>query len=409
MRDALIERARQLIETNRYSEAEQNLRTLLSEDANNLEVISLLAICQAEAGKLDEAIKLIKSAISQDPSNPYFLYIYATFLLREEKSKEAEKIIRSAISFNPTNADFYGLLSMIKIDQRDWNEALKYANEGLSFDSDHLSCLNARSTALLKLDKKEEAYATIKEALDHDPENDVTHTNIGWGLLEKGEHKKALEHFREALRINPHSAYAKAGMVQGLKARYWFYRIFLQYAFWLNNFKSKAQWAIIIGLYIGFRILNSISESNPELSIFIKPLVVLYMIFAISTWIITPLSNLFLRLNVYGRYALTEDEVTSSNFTGVAFLIGLVGGVSFLFTQNYFFVVLMIFGIGMMIPLSAMLNPTKKSSRTVLVAYTAALGLVGILMLGFGGALLAQIFVFGIVAFQFLSNAMVIR
>jgi len=409
MTAVLLERARQLIQTNRHREAEQELRSILSQEPDNTEAIVLLSICQSEADKMEEANRLIQTAISHQPSNPYYLYIQASFFLKDGKIKEAEKYIKSAISFDPTSADLYGMLSMIKLNQKEWSEALQYANDGLALDSENLNCLNSRSTALFKLDKKEEAYNTIKEALDNNPENDNTHTNVGWSLLEKGEHQRALEHFREALRINPQSSYAKAGLVQGLKARYWFYRMFLRYVFWLNNLKGKAQWAIIIGLYIAVRVLGSVSESNPELAVFITPVITLYMIFAISTWIITPLSNLFLRLNVYGRYALTREETIASNFTGIALLIGLAGGIGFLFGLEGAEII-MIYGISMMIPLSSMLNPPKKNNKQILVAYTVALALIGLLVIfGFGSTMLVQVYVFGIIIYQFAANALMTR
>ena len=217
-----------------------------------------------------------------------------------------------------------------------------------------------------------------------------------------------MEHFREALRINPQSSYAKAGLVQGLKARYWFYRIFLRYSFWLNNLKGNAQWAIIIGLYIAVRVLGSVSESNPKLAVYITPFITLYMIFAISTWIITPLSNLFLRLNVYGRYALTKEETLASNFTGIAFLIGLAGGIGFLIGLGT--EIIMIYGISMMIPLSSMLNPPKKNNKQILIAYTVALAVIGLLVIfGMGSSMLVQVYVFGIVIYQFAANALMRR
>ena len=48
-----------------------------------------------------------------------------------------------------------------------------------------------------------------------DPNNSYTHANYGWGLLEKGNHKKALEHFKttknhQALIVDEH------GIFQGI-------------------------------------------------------------------------------------------------------------------------------------------------------------------------------------------------
>lgn len=414
MIDSLLERANQLIKLKRYQDAEKELKQALTVDPNRAQALALLSICQAEQNKQKEAIEFIQQAIAKEPDNDFFLYLYSFYLFKDDKLKESEKMMRSAIAFEPHNAEYFGLLALIKINQREWQQALDNANQGLSVDPDNLTCLNARSTAFFKLDKKDEAYTTIHEALSKDPYNEVTHTNLGWGLLEKGEHKKALEHFREALKINPDFAYAKAGLVQGLKARYWFYRLFLKYAFWVGNMKGKGQWAVVIGLYFGMRILSTIAEKNPTLGLFITPIVYLYILFAISTWIIGPLSNLFLRLNVYGRFALTHEEIQSSNFVGISLAVGCIGGLLFLFTGDFVFAMMLIGGLTMMIPLASMFNPAKESSKRILIAYTILMGLIGAgamldLAFDYGIGILGTVYIFGILAYQFIANALIIR
>jgi tetratricopeptide (TPR) repeat protein len=414
MTGPILERAQQLIQLKRYAEAEKELKQVLAADPNQAQALALFAICQSEQGNTKEASSLIQQAVAKEPDNDYFLYLYAFFLFREEKYKEAEKLISNAIAFQPHNAEYFGLLALVKMSQREWNAALETANRGLAVDPDNLTCLNARSTSLFKVDKKEEAYITIEKALSKDPENEVTHTNLGWGLLEKGDHRRALEHFREALKIDPDYSFAKAGLVEGLKARYWFYRLFLKYAFWVGNMKAKGQWALILGMYFGVRILRSVANSSPELAVFLTPIIYLYFAFALSTWVITPLSNLFLRLNVYGRYALTEEETESSNFVGISVLIALFGGLMMIFSNDVLYEILLVFGVTMMIPLSSMFNPKKKESKRILIGYTVALALIGLVVIA-GQILeteipmLPVIYLFGIVVYQWVANYFIIR
>lgn len=414
MTEQLVERASQLISQERYAEAEKYIKDILSAEPENTQALLMLSVCKSELEQHKEALTLIKQVLSKEPDNDHILYLCSLFHLRNDEIKEAEQFIKNAIAYNPTSASYFGLYAMIFLNKKDWNHALEQANKGLAIDPDDLSCLNARSTALFKLDRKEEAYTTVQEALAQDPENDSTHVNIGWGLLEKGEHKQALEHFREALKINPENQYAKAGLVQGLKARYFIYRMFLKYAFWIGNMKGGLQWAIIIGFYIGSRVLRSIADSNESFAPFINPIIFLYTLFAVSTWVIGPISNLFLRLNVYGRYALTEDETKSSNFVGIALLTGIIGFILLLFIDNFLFFMIGLFGITMMIPLSSMFTPAKTSSKRVLIGYTLALiavGLLAILQFVSTGdvGMMGMIYVVGIFAYQWIANAFIAR
>lgn len=414
MIESRIERANQLIRLNRFAEAEKELKGILSMDPGHTHALALFSLCLSEQGKLDEAITTIRSAVGQEPDNDFYLYLNALFHFKNDRLKEAENLILNAIRLQPHNADYFGLLASVYLNQKDWALALDYSNQGLAVNPDNLTCLNTRSTALFKLNKKEEAYSTIEKALLNDPENDVTHANLGWGLLEKGDHKKALEHFSAALKINPNSAHAKAGLVEGLKARYWFYKIFLKYAFWISNMRAKGQWMVILGLYFGIKLLQIVAATNPVLAMIITPLIYMYIIFAASTWIIVPLSNLFLRLNVYGKYALERDEIESSNYVGIALCVGLAGGLLYLFQHDFLYLMILIFGVTMMIPLASMFNPKKQKSKNLLIGYAVVMVFVGV------GALfqytatgevgfLAPVYMVGIVAYGWIANAVLIR
>jgi len=414
MTDQIIQRASLLIQHRRYEEAMHELQNVLASEPNHPYALALMGVSSTELGKHDEAIKYIQQALGSQPDNAYFLYLMGLVYTRKNKLKEATKFVQSAITFDPHNADYFGLLAMIKLDEKEWENALTFANRGLQVDPENLVCLNSRSTALLKLDRKEESYQTIKEALHNDPHNSHTHSNHGWGLLEQGDHKKALESFREALKLDPENEHAKAGMVEALKARYWFYRVFLQYVFWLTNKNAKYQWVFILGLWFGMRILNSVSESNPEIAPFVRPLIYLYTAFAISTWIVNPLSNLFLRLNVYGRYALTPDETKASTFTGIGFALALIGGIGALTTDISPFVGLVIYGVGFMILCGSMFKPTDPGKRVIAMIVAIGLSLIGLLSVtaefgGNNGGSMLMIFVWGTIAYQFLINALITR
>ncbi len=67
--------------------------------------------------------------------------------------------------------------------------------------------------------------------------------------MHQGDHKQALEHFREALRLKPDMEWARNGMVEALKARYFLYRLMLRYYLWMSRFTRRGQWGMIIGLW----------------------------------------------------------------------------------------------------------------------------------------------------------------
>ncbi len=104
-------------------------------------------------------------------------------------------------------------------------------------------------------------------------------------------------------------------------------------------------WGILIGGYIGYQVLANLANSNPALAPFIYPLMAAYVVFALSTWLITPLTNFLLLSSRYGRFALQRLE-TITSVAVVAFLVlGLLTVIAFLAASNQVSIHVLVLGI----------------------------------------------------------------
>ena len=117
--------------------------------------------------------------------------------------------------------------------------------------------------ALTHLGRKAEAESTLGEALAEDPEDALAHANLGWASLHKSNPDKALEHFREALRLDPTMEWARLGVVEALKARHLVYRVMLRFFLWMGRQTQAAQWAVVLALVVGPNLLASIARKPP--------------------------------------------------------------------------------------------------------------------------------------------------
>jgi len=402
-----------LIQQKKFQEAERILTDLLTEDSNNIHFLSLLAEVNLQQDKFDIANSIIENAIGLSPDSAYLFYIKSRIALHQDKLSEAEKNINQAIELDSYDADYFALLANIKLGRKQFEEALKTANEALEIDAENLLALNTRSTALNKLNRSEESFKTIEGALREDPNNAYTHANYGWGLLEKGDHKKALEHFKEALTNDPTFEYAQSGMLVALKATNPIYRIFLKYSFFMSNLTAKYQWGVIIGFYLSFRALKTIAQKNEDLQPYLIPLIIAIAFIAFSTWIISPISNLFLRFNKYGQLLLHRKEKMSSNFVAISLGVFVVGLLSYIALSDEKMLTIAVFGFAMMLPLGKMFSPSK--NKYGLLIYTIALALVGLIAIGLTFStgemfnLMTVVFVFGFVLFQWVANYVLIR
>jgi len=110
---------------------------------------------------------------------------------------------------------------------------------------------------------------------------------------------------------------------------------------------------------------------------------VLYVV-VLSTWLITPTSNMILRFSRYGNLLLDKNEKMSSNFVAGSFCVFIVGCLLCFF--NVKFATVALFGFFMMFPFSVVFSPSK--SRYFLWFYTFVLAFLGL-------AFIAEIFLTG--------------
>lgn len=382
-----LDRAFFLLDQSRYDLAENELRQELAGDPNSSMAHALLALCLARREQFKEATEEAQQAIHLAPDLAYPHYALASVLSERRYFNDAEKAVKQAIELDPYQPDFFGLLSTIHLNERRWQDALDAAEAGLAIDPEHINCNNMRAMALVKLGRRDEAGATMARTLSRDPEDALSHANQGWTLLEQGDPKKAMEHFREALRLEPNLDWARQGIVEALKARNIIYRVMLWYFLWMAKLSRGAQWGIIIGGYVGYRILSGVARDNPNIAPFLWPILAAYFVFAILTWLAYPLFNLLLRLNRFGRLALSPDQITASNWIGLCLLVAILAfGLSFVPGYEIAMLVALVFGLSAL-PLSSVFICAKGWPRTAMALYTLVLGGVG---LGSMGLLLAR-------------------
>jgi tetratricopeptide (TPR) repeat protein len=314
-----------LFQQGRHDLASQEFRRGLSEDPDNSLAHAFLALCLSESKQKDEALREADESVRLDPASALSHYARSRVLLELQRLREASQAIKEAIGLDPYDADYRGLLASIEMGRHRWAEALEVAESGLAIDPENTACVNLRAMALTQLGRKAEAAATLGSALADDPENAVTHANQGWAYLHQSDPKRAIEHFREALRLDPELDWARVGMIEALKAKHLIYRVMLRFFLWMGRQSSWAQWGFILGFLFGQRLLSSIARDRPELEVLIVPILILSFIFLLLTWISVPLFNFLLQLNRFGRLALSREQKIEANLIGGCFTIAVCG------------------------------------------------------------------------------------
>lgn len=371
-----LHRGQLLIGQGRYEHAIGELRLHLSEEPNSSFAHALLGLCMIELKQYQEATAEAQQAVHLAPDYPFAHYALAKVFFDRRRFKEALEAALEAVRLDPYDADYFALVSQIHFAESRWQAALEMADEGLAVDPEHSACTNLRAMSLVKLGRKAQAGATIDAALARNPENSLTHANQGWTLLEQRQPAKAMEHFREALRLDPEMEWARLGIVEAMKAKNFVYRAMLGYFLWMAKLPPRVQWGVVIGGYFGMRFLDGFGDRHPEWEPWLLPVKIAYLVFAVMTWIADPVFNLLLRLNRFGRLALSREQVVASNWLGGCIFVALAMFVAYLATGNPA-ASWGALGFGILaLPTSAVFRCQRGRPRLLMSLYTIGMGLL---------------------------------
>lgn len=319
-----FQRGMVLFEQGRTRDAADRFREALSSAPQDPRSHAMLSLCLSRDEDFTAATAEAELAVSHDPELPLGFYALAFAMMSRNRDDQAREAIERAISLDRTEPNFHALLGQLYLRKSLWRMALHAADDGLAFDPQHSACLSIRSTALVQLGEREAAAVTMHEALANDPEDTWLHANQGWALLHRGQPKEAMKHFREALRLDPTNEFAKAGVVEALKASFFLYRWLLRYFLWMSRFSPRVQNGIMIVGFFAYRMLSGYAASHPEVRPFVTPLLIAYSIFALMTWLAAAFFNLLLRLHPYGRYALSPEQKRTSEIVGGLLLLTVI-------------------------------------------------------------------------------------
>lgn len=321
MSERRFERALVLYQQSRPDLAIAELREGLAEDPENPFGLALLALCLVALEKQDEALHAAQQSVAADPELPFAQIALAHVLVAREEYKPALAAADEALRLDPSAIEAWRVKSSVQFHRRNWKEALAAAEKGLTIAPDDDTLLNFKALSLTQLGRKDEATAVSEGALSRDPDSPFAHSSAGWRALHSGDSRRALEHFRESLRLQPdRNDAARGGVIEALKARSPVYRMILRYFLFMGRLSGQAQWAILIGGYIVYRIALGGAEQYPIL----WGLVIAYVAFAALTIFASPLHNLALFIHPVGRHALDRHQkVGAALLGGTAAIAGI--------------------------------------------------------------------------------------
>ncbi len=196
------ERALIAFNLRRWSLAKKLLFDELAREPNSSEAMTLLATCDYNSGDNNAAIEHSRAAIALDTKAHYAFYILGLALRATKQPFEAEIAIEEAITIEPTNATYLSALASMQFPRS--KKRLELIDRALSCDPNHLWSLYQRYEILRDTRRNDEAEIVRQHVLRLNPEDAQMHAWSGWqALADSRGQVDALEHFEQALRIDP--------------------------------------------------------------------------------------------------------------------------------------------------------------------------------------------------------------
>ncbi len=384
MENIHLKRGQLLMQQSRFEMAEEHLRMAIAADTGDATAHAMLALCLCARKEYQGATEEARQSIHAAPDEAIGFYAMASVMFHRNRLKAAYSAITDAIRIEPWDADHFGMLASIEFARSRWDECLNAAEQGLEFEPEDVDCINLRAMSLVKLGRRDEAESTIETALANEPDNAETHANLGWTLLHSGKPRKSMEHFREALRLEPGLEWARLGIIEAMKARNPIYRWILAWFLWMGRLSPRVQIALILGLVFGQGILQSICESVPMLAPFQMPIAVVYTLFVWMTWVAPTLFNLVLFLDRFGRLVLNTTEKVAAGLMGMCIIALLAIGSFGQFVDHdlasFYWMAGLLF-LGLTIPVTTSLQ-LEGRRRYIMVLYSIGLLIVILITLG---------------------------
>ncbi|MCG6155939.1 tetratricopeptide repeat protein [Rubinisphaera margarita] len=369
-----FQRAQLLWSQSRPDEALTEIGRHLGEEPHDAIALAFRGQLLAALDQKEEALASVREALTYDPELGYAHFAHARILLKFEQKKLALSAIHEAIRINPDEPDFYCTQALIYLQMSDWAKSLTSAETALELNPESEEALNLQSLALRRMGRRRESSAALEAALNRNPEDPFTHTNRGWELLEKGESKQALEHFREALRLDPNMDGARTGIIESLKSRHIVYRQVLKYFFWMSNFSPRTQMLIIFGAWFVVNFLSRVRESLGPAEVLVTPMLYLYLAFVLLSWLSDSFFNLVLRLDPYGRLALDRRQNRQANVLAACLVAATAFLISYFVMSDESLLVGALWSALLAIPATNIYEVRKGRPRQAMTLATIALG-----------------------------------
>jgi tetratricopeptide (TPR) repeat protein len=378
-----VQRAWALMEQRRYDLAAKEVRQALSATPDDGYLHAVLAECLRLGGDPPAALAEAWRGVQFAPNLAYAHYVLGCAYGASRRLPEAHDALLEAVGLDPTAADYWTELAAVRVDRGQWSLALQATEQALAANPCQVRCHTVRAWALLRLGKRGRAEEAVRRALELAPDYAFAHSVQGWIALDDGDVARALGCFREALRLDPLLKHARLGLVEALRRSNTLDGL-LQ-SCWLAAGRS-AEAGRVAGLVMTLIFLGPCAalifdHNHPEWQPWLRLSLIALSVPAIGIFVAPSWLDLLMRWRHHAANPLSPEEAATARRLGGVTLAALVCLGWWTVTQLELALAAAALCAFMLVPIFLLTRCSPGWPRWVFLAYVAALGGLGVLVL----------------------------
>lgn len=268
----------------RYNLAKDKIFSGLSEYPNDGMLLYLMSLCSFRLDKYDEALDYCKQALENNYGVVECYELLGRINAALGKYDKAEEYYLEALSINPQSAKIIACYALIMLRTGFKEKGIKLLEEARRINPDDKDVLNASFYYYLITKKKRERLKVLERYLDVSDDEISKLARVGLNDLYLGNYKSAKENFRQAFVLEPTNNNLLLTIQQlEIKTNLFFLPLRL-----VNKVGGPAV------IWIVF-ILCVIILSCCKIDRVLMPIVLVYILFAVYTWIASAIFKIVFR------------------------------------------------------------------------------------------------------------------
>ncbi len=213
-RRALVNHGIVMQTVGKYSDAVNSFKSALKLDPRDTTARKNLGMTYLVSGMHSQAVIELSNALSLQPKDTQIMQNLAMANVYSGNYNNALKLVKRILSITPKSADAYNTLGMVYSRSGRIDEAIHAYRQSIAIQPANIMAHNNLGLVFRKLGREDEAIAEYLETVRIKPDNAAAHNNLGVLFFRKKDFDSALDHLRTGTELDPDNQATKNNLLK---------------------------------------------------------------------------------------------------------------------------------------------------------------------------------------------------